>query len=520
MSEWISSSVAAGKVVSVHGASIKGETRAAESFSVGSYISIPINDTKIIGMVTSLELVSPEGSDTDKSSVYFLANLFGKSTNGKFERGTEELPWPGAPIEIPSEAELDVIFNTYRRHNFALGEISLLKEKKNFIDPDKFFSRHVAIVGATGSGKSCVVASILQKVAKLPGARIILLDLHDEYGEAFGDLAERVNIGEFELPYWAMNFDELAETFVDPDDPYARTETVAMSEIVLNGKRGKNPAYKDFITVDSPVYFDLADIKVKMQALDTERLPNGKEGPFYGNFTRFLFKYDTRYNDKRYDFLFKLKRFKNTDTFSQFLELLFGLKSGKSIAVLNLNIVPQEVINALVSLLARLVFDFNVWNPYRANLPILLVLEEAHNYLNTRSSSQTARRTIERLVKEGRKYGLSCMIVSQRPMDVAESILSQCSNFVVMRLSNPDDQSYVAKLIPESMADVLDIIPALKQGEGLLLGDACILPLRTKIDAPDPLPRSKDVEFFTKWSILPPAVDVEGVVERWRKVNY
>ncbi len=501
-----------GKVVSVHGETIVGETTAAEHFSVGSYVSVIMPESKLLGVISSLELASGD-------AVRFTANLFGKFSEGRFQRGTEELPYPGASVELPTEGDLDLIFNTHRRYDFALGEISLLKGKKNYMDPDKFFSRHVAIVGATGSGKSCAVASILQKVAKLPGARIILLDLHDEYGEAFGELAERVNIGEFELPYWAMNFDELVETFVDADDPAARSEMVVMSEILLNSKRSKNPAYKDSITVDSPVYFDLSDIKVKMQALDTERLPNGKEGPFYGNFTRFLFKFDSKFNDKRFEFLFKPKKFRTTETFSQFLELLFGLKSGKSIVVLNLSNVPPEVINALASLLARLVFDFNMWNPYRANLPILLVLEEAHNYLNMRSSSQTARRTIERVVKEGRKYGVSCMIVSQRPADVAESILSQCSNFVAMRLSNPDDQAYVAKLVPESMGDLLDIIPALKQGEGLLLGDACILPLRTKIDAPDPFPKSKDVDFYTKWSILPPAVDLEAVVERWRKIS-
>ncbi|HUI30491.1 MAG TPA: helicase HerA-like domain-containing protein [Candidatus Acidoferrales bacterium] len=502
-----------GRVVSVRGSTIVGETAAAENFSVGAYISIAVHDTKILGVVTSVELAP-------NAVVRFVANLFGKSVAGKFERGTEDLPWPGSIIEIPSESELDIIFNTYRKHDFALGEISLLSGKKNYIDPDKFFSRHIAIVGATGSGKSCTVASILQKVAKLPGARIIMIDLHDEYGEAFGDLAERVNIGEFELPYWGMNFEELVETFVDPDDPFARTETVAMSEIVLSSKRLKNLAYKDSLSVDSPVYFDLSDIKVRMQALDTERLPNGKEGPFFGNFTRFVFKFDTKFNDKRYEFLFKPKRFKTTETFSQFLDSLFGLKSGKSVVVLNLSNVPQEVTNALVSLLSRLVFDFNMWNPVRANLPILLVLEEAHNYLNPRGQSQTARRTIERVVKEGRKYGVSCMVVSQRPTDVAESILSQCSNFVTLRLSNPDDQAFIRKLIPESMGDLLDIVPVLRQGEGLLLGDACIIPLRTKIDAPDPFPRSRDVEFYTKWSILPPAVDVAGVVERWRRVNY
>ncbi len=502
-----------GRVVAVRGASVIGETTAAENFGVGSYISIKMPESKILGVVASLELTAGD-------IVRFTANLFGKFSGGKFERGTEELPYPGAGVEIPSEGDLDLIFNTHRRFDFSLGEISLLKGKKNYIDPDKFFSRHVAVLGATGSGKSCAVASILQKVAKLPGARIILLDLHDEYGEAFGELAERVNIGEFELPYWAMNFDELVETFVDPDDPAARSETVVMSEIILNSRRAKNLQYKDSITVDSPVYFDLSDIKVKMQALDTERLPNGKEGPFYGNFTRFIFKFDSKFNDKRFEFLFKPKKFKTTETFSQFLELLFGLKSGKSIVVLNLSNVPPEVINALASLLARLVFDFNMWNPHRANLPILLVLEEAHNYLNMRSSSQTSRRTIERVVKEGRKYGVSCMIVSQRPIDVAESILSQCSNYVAMRLSNPDDQAYIAKLVPESMADLLDIIPALKQGEALILGDACILPLRTKIDPPDPFPKSKDVDFYTKWSILPPAVDLDGVVDRWRRISY
>lgn len=502
-----------GKVVSVRGATITGETKSAEDFTIGSYISVLLSESKILGVVTELELGSAD-------VVRFTAELFGKFTGGRFIRGTEELPYPGAAVELPTEAELDLIFNTHRRFDFALGEISLLRGKKNYIDPDKFFSRHIAVVGATGSGKSCSVASILQKIHKLPGARIILLDLHDEYGEAFGDMAERINIGEFEIPYWAMNFDELVETFVDPDDPAARSEMVVLSEIVLNGKRAKNLSYKDTITVDSPVFFDLSDIKVKMQALDTERLPNGKEGPFYGNFTRFLFKFDTKINDRRFDFLFKPKKFKTTDSFSQFLESLFGLRSGKSIVVLNLNIVPHEVINALVSLLARLVFDFNVWNPYRANLPILLVLEEAHNYLNTFSSSQTARHTIERVVKEGRKYGVSCMIVSQRPVDVAESILSQCGNFIVMRLSNPDDQAYIAKLVPESMGDLLDVIPSLRQGEGLLLGDAAIIPLRTKIDPPDPYPKSRDVEFYTKWSILPPAVDLETVVERWRKINY
>ncbi len=503
----------AGKVVAVHGTTIMGETAASEDFSVGSYISVAARGSKILGVITSLEL-------TPGGSVRFKATLFGKFKAGRFERGTEELPRPGAAVEISSEGELDLIFNTHRRFDFSLGEVALLNGKRNYIDPDKFFSRHIAVVGATGSGKSCAVASILQKVARLPGARIILLDLHDEYGEAFGDLAECVNIGKFELPYWTMNFDELVETFIDPDDPTARSETVAMAEIILNSKRAKNLAYKDSITVDSPVYFDLSDIKVKMQALDTERLPNGKEGPFYGDFTRFLFKFDSKINDKRFDFLFRPAKFRTTETFSQFLELLFGLKSGKSIVVLNLSNVPPEVTNALASLLARLVFDFNMWNPHRANLPILLVLEESHNYLNMRSSSQTARRTIERVVKEGRKYGVSCMVVSQRPTDVSESILSQCSNFVVMRLSNPDDQAYVGKLVPESMADLLDVIPALKQGEGLLLGDACILPLRTQINPPDPFPRSKDVDFFTKWSILPPAVDLESVVERWRKINY
>ena len=217
---------ATGRVISVHGSTIRGETGSAESFSVGSYISITVHDSKILGVVTAVELAP-------NAAIAFTANLFGKSTLGKFERGTEELPWPGATIEIPSDAELDIIFNTYRRYNFSLGNISLLRDKKNYIDPDKFFSRHIAIVGATGSGKSCAVASILQKVTKLPGARIILLDLHDEYGEAFGDLAERVNVGEFEVPYWAMNFDELAETFVDPEDPFARTEAVAMSDIIF-----------------------------------------------------------------------------------------------------------------------------------------------------------------------------------------------------------------------------------------------------------------------------------------------
>jgi DNA helicase HerA-like ATPase len=270
------------------------------------------------------------------------------------------------------------------------------------------------------------------------------------------------------------------------------------------------------------VYFDLSEVRAKIQYLDTEKISGlgtaAKEGPFYAKFSRFLVRLDSRLNDPRYAFMFKPKTYVQSSSFKDLLSTMFSSSEHEQITIMDLSGVPFDIVNTIVSLLARLAFDFNFWNASRRDFPILLVFEEAHNYLPSgQAGSGAARRTVERIAKEGRKYGVSCMIVSQRPAEVSETIISQCNNFVILRLTNPVDQGYVRKLMSDTFAGLIDTLPALRQGEALIVGEAIPMPLRVQIDFPDPEPSSADIKFFDKWKQSDVKTDIPEVVDRWWK---
>ena len=221
-------------------------------------------------------------------------------------------------------------------------------------------------------------------------------------------------------------------------------------------------------------------------------------------------------NDPRYAFMFKLRVCLTTDSVKPLLMMIFGLDGKSKITVMDMSGVPFDIVNTVAALLARVTFDFNFWNPHHADLPMLLVFEEAHNYLSTREGgSKAARRIVERIAKEGRKYGVSCMIVSQRPSEISETILSQCSNFVILRLLNPTDQAFIRRLVPETFTGLDTAIPMLRQGEAILVGDSIPMPQRVQIDFPNPPPLSSDVQFFDKWKKSDAKTNVSDVMDRW-----
>jgi DNA helicase HerA-like ATPase len=383
------------------------------------------------------------------------------------------------------------------------------------------FGKHLAILGSSGSGKSCTVSSILQKVAVYPDTNIIILDIHNEYSSAFPETSQHLDIAELELPYWLMNLAELQETFIDDRDENAATQVTVFKDLIVASKKGKNPSLADILTVDTPVYFDLAEVRAKIQYYDTEKISgltgsSAKEGPFYGKFSRFLVRLDSRLNDPRYAFMFKPKEYVQSSSFAVLLNKFFGKNQDSRITLMDMSGVPFDIVNTIVSLLARLAFDFNFWNASRRDFPILLVFEEAHNYLPSGGTGVgAARRTVERIAKEGRKYGVSCMIVSQRPSEVSETILSQCNNFIILRLTNPVDQGYVGKLMSDTFAGLIDTLPALRQGEALIVGEAIPMPLRVQIDFPNPEPSSADIKFFDKWKQSEVKTEIPDVVDRW-----
>ena len=488
---------------------------------IGSFVVMPDGEWSIIGTIVAVKNVENSGSvelfSSKPSKQQMEIQPVGTVKNGRFQRGVSSFPQLGSSVYAAEKEDLSVIFSSYRDQNFSLGKLSLFEDERLYIDPNKFFAKHIALFGSTGSGKSCTTASVLQKVTMMENTHVILLDLHGEYEPAFREQGNVIKITDLELPYWLMNFDELSETFVDEQESSAQSQVMVLKDSVLDSKRGKNLALKEFLTVDAPVYFDFLDVSARFRALDTERTLGGKEGPFYGQFSRFLVRLESKITDKRYEFLFRPKKYRSSDTMPELLTKLFGLDSGKHVTVLDLSRVPSDVINVLVSLLGRLLFDFNLWNSARQDFPILIVFEEAHTYLSTSGHSKAARKTVERIAKEGRKYGVSAMIVSQRPSEISETITAQCNNFIAMRLLNPNDQAYVRKLVPDALANIIDILPTLQQGEAYLIGDSVAIPSRVMMDPPSPSPASNDIRFYEKWKKQQNPTDVRSVVTNWWK---
>ena len=486
---------------------------------IGSYLFVPVGNEYTFGVVSDFrkeEIPIQSGSEFR----YLITMTFiGTFRNGKFETGVAVLPTVDMPAYLLEDRDIQGAFASYIQYKFSVGQLSQFGSQRAFLDPNKFFGKHVAVLGSSGSGKSYTVASLLQKVAQLPEAHIVILDLHNEYRKAFPNSCQYCAIGSLELPYWLLNAEEMLELFIESDDQNASVQSSLLQDLIYNAKKAKNPKLSDVITIDTPVYYDLREIISKLRFLDTERISStagSKEGPYYGKFTRMLVRLESKLHDPRYAFMFQPNICKTTEDIIPLMKMIFGLDSKYRITVLDLSGVPFDIVKTIAALLARITFDFNFWNPKHTELPILLVFEEAHNYLSSASDgSKAARRTVERIAKEGRKYGVSCMIVSQRPSEISETILSQCNNFVVMRLVNPQDITYISKLVPESFTALQNVAPLLRQGECIIVGNSIPLPQRILIDPPTPTPESVDVRFFDKWKQPGEKADVQEIMEHW-----
>jgi DNA helicase HerA-like ATPase len=478
---------------------------------IGSYVLVPVGRQVLLGMVSEFRKMEYGENGRTTSHYEMTISLVGSVKNGIFERGVSTFPTAESPVYLLEEKDLAIAFSVFQKFGFSTGTLSLFENERAYLDPNRFFGKHLAVIGASGSGKSCSVASILQKVVENPATKVIILDMHNEYKNAFPKNSSYLNLAELELPFWLMTFQEMTEVFVDMADENAATHITVLKELVFQAKKLQNPELKNVLTIDTPVYYDLAKVRAKLEGLEIE-----KGGPFHGKFARFLVQLDTKLNDPRYDFMFKPRLYIHSESLVELLSRMFAPGSDSKVTIMDMSGVPFDIVNTVVSLLSRLAFDFNFWNINRRECPILLVFEEAHNYLSTTSGgTQSARRTVERIAKEGRKYGVSCMIVSQRPSDISETVLSQCNNFVVMRLTNPVDQNYIRRLVADTFPGLENLLPSLRQGEALIVGDAVPMPLRVQMDMPNPEPASADIKFFDKWKLNNASISIDEVVRRW-----
>lgn len=504
---------------------------------LGSYVVIRQSDIGVLALVFKMweqDRFNQQGNrETDRFiSLIPVGEIEGEKT---FVRGVRHYPTPGARVYAVGLREINAIFSKFREYEFFIGQLASQKDYHLSLDPRALFGRHFAILGQSGSGKSWTVTSLIQHTLKaMPKTHLIMLDLHGEYcwKNSYGDIQsafpeESVNYVDaldMEIPYWMMTYAELVDLFIDKDDDGASLQMAFMREVMQQLKRKEAKAIGlQSVSIDTPIYFSLAEMYAQFKSANEERKDFGKtKGALFGQFDEFLVRMQSRFNDVRYDFLLKPKKRTSSASMSELLREFIGLGRKKAnITVVDLSSVPTDVRPAVSAQVGRLAYEFNYWNPRRREFPITLICEEAHAYIPREKGGQFegTKKMMERIAKEGRKYGVTIGVVSQRPTELSETMLSQCSSFICLRTTNPDDQQYIRGLVPEAEGDLTDILTSLGRGEALVLGEAAPLPTRVQIYRPDPEPKSNDVDYYTSWRDGPVDLDVERIVANWRNQN-
>jgi DNA helicase HerA-like ATPase len=498
----------------------------------GSYVAITQGDIKLLAVVKSIQEIPATNGNGSRKSIKLIP-LGEVSPGGVFMNGIKKFPVTGAEVHTVSKEEVESIFVKFRTQGYSIGVASADNSIDVCLDPAALFGRHFAILGQSGSGKSWTVANLLQRAVKsMPKAHIILLDLHGEYSwedndgnrqHAFDHKVTRyIDARDLEIPYWLMTFAELVDLLIDRSDDSASSQIAFLRDSVhdLRNKSNKELEIGD-ISIDSPVYFSLSELYSYFEEANKMTSNFGKEkGALAGLFDQFLMRLQSRMNDMRYNFLLQPKHRTSSDSMSGLLRDFVGLGDPKAqITIIDLSSVPFDVRPVVTAQVGRLAFEFNYWNPKFKEFPLLLVCEEAHAYIPREGGSQYegTRRSMQRIAKEGRKYGVGLAVVTQRPHELSETVLAQCSTFVCLRLTNPDDQDYVRDLVPEAESDFIDVLSSLSQGEAMIMGLAVPLPTRVQLYKPDPPPNSSSVDFFRHWVTGPSDLDIDDIVDRWRR---
>lgn len=492
---------------------------------------------KIIGLVTKiLRKASPvDGEDDGITSVLensIRVNLVGTlkekegTKNHVFKRTLNTVPSLDAECFLLQGQELSDFMKAISSGStnpLTIGKYTMSEESVANLDGNKFFQRHAVIVGGTGSGKSWTVANIMEKAAALKSVNVVIFDIHGEYtpleGLANAKLLKIAGPGEKPsneqavfLPYWLLSYEEMAAMLLDRSDTNAPNQSRALFDLILKEKQGTvqrvgDSATEVNMTVESPVPYKIQAVLDELKRLDVEMVQGArseKQGPLNGKLTRFVQRLESKITDKRLNFLF------NGDDalldygwLPKLIEKLLGFGNSNGVKIIDFSEVPSDILPLITGLLGRIIFTVQQWTEAAERHPIAIFCDEAHLYLPVTAADNMDERGLknfERIAKEGRKYGVSLVVISQRPADVSKTILSQCGNFIAMRLTNPEDQNVIRRLFPDSLGDFAEMLPILDVGEGLVVGDASLLPSRVVLDKPKIRPNSSTVDFWDKWS--------------------
>lgn len=534
-----------GRVIEVNGSRTRGELEASVDDlyrthksrkyaigQVGSIVKIESGDLLIFGIVISLRMeeaerdqVSPVGR-VDSSAKWIELELFGQGHKTglqegdfEFERGISTYPLPGQAIYLATVDELRRIYAKPDKSTVKVGNVSQAGGLPVHLLTDELIGKHFAVLGTTGSGKSCAVALLLHGILdEYPHAHIILLDPHNEYPRAFPKKAELIDPTSLEIPHWLLNLEESIELFIGRTEYAATRQTNILKDAMLKARKDlpNQSLPNDKITVDTPVPYKLGDL---INHINSDKPPQASKAESHD---KILAKIETMGSDKRFEFL--LRPDENvSDNLADLLSKLLRIPNqDKPLTIIDLSGVPSDVVDVVVSVLCRTVFDFALWNPKRTEMPLFLVCEEAHRYAprSAEAAFEPTRRALARIAKEGRKYGVGLGLVTQRPSELSESILSQCNTIMALRMSNEQDQHFVRRALPDSVKSLVDTLPALRTREALVVGEGTVVPVRMVFnEIPESMrPHSADVPFAEAWSKENgDKGSVEKAVSRWRE---
>ena len=464
-----------------------------------------------------------------------------------FSRSLMQVPEIDGICHILRDAQLQTFMTLLSaegktEHSLEIGRYTIDEKAAAYLDGNKFFQRHASLLGSTGSGKSWSVAAILEQAANLPSSNLIVFDLHGEYRELSYARHLRIpgpeELGQADdsllfLPYWLLNAEELQAMFIDRSEFSAHNQVMAFQDTVVAEKKkqleklGKTDVL-DAFTLDSPVPFSIENVITELRRLNQEMVQgtrSQKQGTFFGQFSRLLVRLNSKVADKRYGFLFQAPSTAHEyDAMAAMIKQLMDYSESETqIKVIDFSDVPADILPVIVGLVARIIYQVQFWTDRQRRKPMALVCDEAHMYLPNKDGKnpveQRAVENFEKIAKEGRKYGVALLVVSQRPSDVSPTILSQCNNIVSLRLTNGNDQATVKRLMPESLEGLMDTLPILDIGEALVVGDAVLLPSRIRIHPPKEKPLSATIDFWDEWAKDPDTPDFVKAVENMRRQN-
>jgi DNA helicase HerA-like ATPase len=506
---------------------------------IGTLLRVDTPRSVSLCMVSALSSPMPSHASEEQELRIIEVEFFGelqKDENGdpqSFRRGVSCYPSLGDILYRASTEELSKAYACDSDSAIRVGHIAQEPAIPAMIKLDEMLGKHFAVLGSTGTGKSCTVALILRRMLeKNPQAHVLLLDVHREYAHAFGGLAEVIGPSNMNLPFWLLNFEEIVEILIG-QQPNRETDIEVLRELIPVAKarymnnqrrdrsplqRHRDPVEPSALGVDTPVPYRTSDLIGILEEHIGKLELRGELAPY----KRLKARLESISRDSRYAFMFGSLTIQ--DTMSQVLARLFRIPvNGKPIAILELGGLPSEIINVVVSVLARLAFDFGVWNA--GQIPITFVCEEAHRYVPVDRSLgfEPTKRAIARIAREGRKYGISLCIVSQRPAELDATILSQCNTIFAMRLANERDQQILRAGISDAASSLLEFMPTMGTGEAITFGEGVALPTRIKFDLlrAEEWPRSNTASFTRNWAEVSPSDSfLNDIVMRWRAQSY